>query len=116
MSDQITFLSAIIGWSIILALRAALSPSVLCRTLPCGMLANMVLQKKPTRFANNNPKEIFLLVLIKKFGIITAIKWTFPKITNRKYHITVHNNTETDNPNIADITNMHFIISTTFRK
>jgi hypothetical protein len=50
----------------ILALRAALSPSVLGRTLRYGLPADMVLQKKPTRFAkNNNPKEIILLVLIE---------------------------------------------------
>jgi len=45
--------------------KDALSPSVLCRTLRCGLPANMVLQKKPTRLANNNPKEIFLLVHIE---------------------------------------------------
>jgi hypothetical protein len=50
----------------ILALRAALSPSVLGRTLRYGLPADMVLQKKPTRFSkNNNPKEIILLVLIE---------------------------------------------------
>jgi hypothetical protein len=116
MSDRTTFLSAIIGRSIILALRAALSPFVLCQTLCCGLPANMVMQKKPTRFANNNSKRNILVSSHRKFGIITAVKWTFPKITNRKYHNTVHNNTETNNPNTADITNMHFIISTRFPK
>jgi hypothetical protein len=54
------------GLSIILALRAALSPYVLWRNLGCGLPADMVLQKKPTRFAkNNNPKDIILLVLIE---------------------------------------------------
>jgi hypothetical protein len=65
MSDRTTFLSAMTGRSIILALKVALSPSVLCRTLRCGLPADMILQKKPTRFANNNPKEIFLLVHIE---------------------------------------------------
>jgi hypothetical protein len=40
----------------------------------------------------------------RKSGIITAVKGTFPKITNRKYHKTVLNNTEPDNPNRTDIT------------
>jgi len=69
ISDRTTFLSAMIGRSIILALRAALSPSVLCRTLRCGLPADMILHKKPTRFANNNPKEIFLLVHIENPAI-----------------------------------------------
>jgi hypothetical protein len=62
MSDQTTFLSVITGRSILLAVRAALSPSVLWQTLCCGLLADMILQKKPTRFTKNNPKEIILLV------------------------------------------------------
>jgi hypothetical protein len=62
MSDRIMFLSAITGRSIILALRAALSPSVLWRTRRCGLPTDMILQKKPTRFAKSNPKEIVLLV------------------------------------------------------
>jgi hypothetical protein len=33
-----------------------------------------------------------------------VVKWTFPKITNKRYHKTVLNNTEPDNPNAADIT------------
>jgi hypothetical protein len=79
MSERITFLSAITGQSMILALRAALSPSVLWRTLHCGLLADMILQKRPTRFAKINPK-IFLLGHIKFFfGIITAVKGTCPK-------------------------------------
>jgi hypothetical protein len=45
-----------------------------------------------------------------------AVKWTFPKITTSKYHYTVQNNTESYNPNKADITNMHFIISKTLSK
>jgi hypothetical protein len=69
MSDRTTFLSAMTGQSIILALRAALSPSILYRTLRYGLPADMMLQKRPTRFANNNPKEIFLLVLIENRAI-----------------------------------------------
>jgi hypothetical protein len=49
----------------ILALRASLSPSVLWRTLRCGLPADMILQKRPTRFAKNNPKELILLVHIE---------------------------------------------------
>jgi hypothetical protein len=30
-----------------------------------------------------------------------AVKGTFPKIIDRKYHNTVHNNTEPNNPNTA---------------
>jgi hypothetical protein len=44
MSDRTTFLSAMTSQSIILALRAALSPSVLCHTLRCGLPADMILQ------------------------------------------------------------------------
>jgi hypothetical protein len=65
ISYRTTFLSAMTGRSIILALKAVLSPSVLYRTLRCGLPADMFLQKKPVRFANNNPKEIFLLVHIE---------------------------------------------------
>jgi hypothetical protein len=65
MLDRTTFLSAVTGKSIILALRAALSPSVLWRTLLCGLPADIILQKRPTRFAKNNPKEIILLVHIE---------------------------------------------------
>jgi hypothetical protein len=56
------------------------------------------------------------LLVPKKFGIITAVKWTFPKITTSKYHNTVQKNTESYNPNTTNITNMHFIISKTFSK
>jgi hypothetical protein len=59
MSERITFHSAITGRSMILALRAALSPSVLWQNLHCGLPANMIMQKRPTIFAKNNPK-IFL--------------------------------------------------------
>jgi hypothetical protein len=80
----------------------------------------MILQKKPTRFAKNNPKIYILVSAHRKSGIITAVKWTFPKITNRKYHKTVLNNTELDNPNTADITKGNSNIpkrnSTTFPK
>jgi hypothetical protein len=63
----------------ILALRAALSPSVIWGTLRCGLPADMILQKRPTRFAKNNPK-IFLLGHKKKFSIIMGVKGTCPKI------------------------------------
>jgi hypothetical protein len=53
------------GRFIILALRAALSPSVLWWILRYGLPADMILQKRPTRFAKNNPKEIILLVHIE---------------------------------------------------
>jgi hypothetical protein len=65
MSDRTTFLSTMAGRSIILALKAALSPSVLCRILRSGLSADMILQKKPTRFDKNDPKKIFLLVYIE---------------------------------------------------
>jgi hypothetical protein len=45
MSEQTTFLSAMTGLSIILALRAVLSPSILCRSLRCGLPEDMILQK-----------------------------------------------------------------------
>jgi len=102
MSERITFLSAIIGRSMILALRAALSPSVLWRTLRCGLPADMILQKRPTRFAKNNPK-IFLLGHIK---IITAVKRLFQN-RDKKYHNAVHNNTKSNNPNTADLSHRH---------
>jgi hypothetical protein len=35
---------------------------------------------------------------------------TFSKVSISKYHNTVQYNTKTQSPNIADITNMHFII------
>jgi hypothetical protein len=66
MSEQITFLSAITGRSMILARRAALSSSVLWRTLRCGLPVDMILQKRPIRFAKDNPK-IFLLGHKEKF-------------------------------------------------
>jgi hypothetical protein len=92
MSDRTTFLSTMTGRSIILALRAALSPSVLCRTLHCGLPADMVLQKNPTRFGNNNPKEIFLLVH-KKIRHYNNSKMDFPKnYKHEKYHNIVHQN------------------------
>jgi hypothetical protein len=65
MLRRTTFLSAMTGRSIILALKAALSPSVLWRTLRYGLPINMILQKEPTRFAKNNSKEIILLVHIE---------------------------------------------------
>jgi hypothetical protein len=44
MTDRTTFLSAMIGLSIIFARMAALSPSVLCRTLHCGLPADMIMK------------------------------------------------------------------------
>jgi hypothetical protein len=84
ISAQTTFCSAMIDLFMILALRAANSQFVLCRTLRCGLPANMVLQKKPTRFANNNPKEIFLLVH-KKIRHYNGSKMDFSK--NYKHEI-----------------------------
>jgi hypothetical protein len=67
ISDRTTFLSAITGWSIILAQKAARFPSVLWRTLCCGLPAVMMLQQRPTKDLPKkyNPKEIFLLVHIE---------------------------------------------------
>jgi hypothetical protein len=62
ISDRTMFLSAITSRSIILARRDARSHSVFWRTMRCGLPADMILQKKPTRFAKNNPNEIILLV------------------------------------------------------
>jgi hypothetical protein len=45
MFDQTTFLSVMIGLSIIFSRRAALSPSVICQILHCGLLADMIMQK-----------------------------------------------------------------------
>jgi hypothetical protein len=108
ISDRTTFLSAMTSRSIIIALRATRSPSVLCLILRCGLPVDMILQKKQTRFAKKKKSKRNNLVSVhRKSGIITAIKRTFPKITNRKYHNTVHNNTEPDNPNTTNISNMH---------
>jgi len=79
MSDRTTFLSAMTVQSIILALRAVLSPSILWRTLHCGLPADMVLQKRPTRFAKTNNPKVFLLGH-KNLSIITAVKMTFSQI------------------------------------
>jgi len=54
MSERTTFLTVMTGLSIILALRAALSPSVLCQILCCGTarrhvsakITNTIYQKK----------------------------------------------------------------------
>jgi hypothetical protein len=43
----------------------------------------MVLQKKKKkRYAKNILKDISVLLVPKKFGIIKIVKWTFPKIRN----------------------------------
>jgi hypothetical protein len=43
----------------------------------------MILHKKPTRFAKNNPKNI-LVRSHKKLGIIMVVKRTFSKNIDRK--------------------------------
>jgi hypothetical protein len=75
MSNRTTFLSVMTVRSIILALRAVLSPSVLWWTLRYGLPADMVLQKKPTRFAKKNNPKVFLLGH-KNLSIITAVNGT----------------------------------------
>jgi hypothetical protein len=98
----------------ILILIAALSPSVLWRTLRCGLPADMILQKRPIRFAKNNNPKIFLLGH-KKMDIITAVKKTFPKIQTENIKLwSQKKNTTTNSLNTTDITHMHLIISTTF--
>jgi hypothetical protein len=84
MSDRTTFLSAMTVRSIVLALRAVLSPSVLWQTLRCGLPADMVLQKRPTRFAKTNNPKVFLLG--QKFEHYNSSKWDLSKSTDRKYH------------------------------
>jgi hypothetical protein len=79
MSERTTFRSAMTGRSMILILIAALSPSVLWRTLRWGLPANMILQKRPTRFAKTNNPKIFLLGH-KNWSIITAVKMTVLKL------------------------------------
>jgi hypothetical protein len=103
------------GLSIILALRAALSPSVLWQNLRCGLPTDMILQKRPTRFAKTNNQKIFLLGH-KNLSVITAVNKTFVKVQTKKYHTVVPNNITTTIPNTADITHMHPINSTTFLK
>jgi hypothetical protein len=61
MSERTTFCSGMTGRSMILILIAALSPSVLWRTLHCGLPADMIMRKRPTRFAKDNNPKIFLL-------------------------------------------------------
>jgi len=79
MSERTTFHSVMTGRSMILILIAALSPYVLWRTLRCGLPADMILQKKPTRFAKTNNPKIFLLGH-KNLSIITAVNKTFLKV------------------------------------
>jgi len=45
ISERTIFLSEMTGLSIIFARRVALSPSVLCQTLRCGLPTDMILQK-----------------------------------------------------------------------
>jgi hypothetical protein len=47
------------------------------------MPADMIMQKKPTTFAKNNPKRNNLVNAHRKSCSITAVKWTFE--TGRKY-------------------------------
>jgi hypothetical protein len=51
--------------------------------LRCGLPADKILQKKPTRFAKNNPKRNNFVNAHRKFGSITAVKGTFK--TGKKY-------------------------------
>jgi hypothetical protein len=95
MSKRTTFLSPMTMRSIILALRAVMSPFVLWRTLGCGLPADMVLQKRPRRFAKTNNPNVFLLGH-KNLSIITVDFFTN---IDRNYHIVVPKN----NPNTADI-------------
>jgi hypothetical protein len=93
----------------ILALRAALSPSILCQTLRCGLPADMILQ-------NNNQQDLpqiiqtdhILVSFKKKSGSITAVNWTFPKVTSSKNTIQSQKN-----PNTID---MQFLFSKAFTK
>jgi hypothetical protein len=72
----------------------------------------MVLQKIPTRFAKNNPTKFLLGQNF--FWHYNGNKRDFSKNRDRKYHNAVHNNTKPNNPNTSDITDWHWIISTTF--
>jgi hypothetical protein len=82
MSKQTTFRSAMTGRSMILILIAALSPSVLWRTLRCGLPADMIMQKRQTRFSKSNNLKIFLLGH-KNLSIITAVKRTVLKVQTK---------------------------------
>jgi hypothetical protein len=57
--------------------------------------------------------KIFLKMLDtkKKFGIITAKKWTFQIVTNSEYFNTVQKSDKIDSPNTTNITDMQFLIS-----
>jgi hypothetical protein len=69
-------------------------------------------KKKPTRLPKIIQKDQFLVSSKRKSGIITVVNWTFPKITSSKKN-TIQSKIlwKQDNPNTADVTNMHFIIS-----
>jgi hypothetical protein len=98
----------------ILALRVANSPSVLCQTLRCGLPAGMILQKNNQQ---DLPKIIqtdqILVSSKRKSGIITAVKWIFHKLhlVRTQYSPKYYENKR--NPNTA---NMQFLFSKTFPK
>jgi len=73
-----TFLSRIIGLFVILALEAAMSSSILWRTLRCELPTDMILQNKIQPFWQKKKITVMKLVPVspKNFGIITAVKWT----------------------------------------
>jgi hypothetical protein len=79
MSERTIFLLAMTVRSIILILIAALSLSVLWRTLRWGLPGDMILQKSPTRFAKTNNPKVFLLGH-KNLSIITAVNRTCLKV------------------------------------
>jgi len=79
ISDRMTFRSAMTVRSIILAWIAALSSIILWRTLRDGLPADMILHRKPTRFATKIQNNI-LVRLWKILDRITAVKRTFAKI------------------------------------
>jgi hypothetical protein len=61
-------------------------------------------------------KDQILVSSKRKYGIITAVNWTFPHSTFSKNTIQVQNTTETYDPNTTYITNMQFLFSKTFPK
>jgi hypothetical protein len=68
-------------------------------------------KKKPTRLPKIIQKDQFLVSSKRKSSIITAVNWTFPKITSSKSTIQSKILRKQDNPNTTDIINTHFIIS-----
>jgi hypothetical protein len=71
----------------ILALKAANSPSVLCRTLRCGLSADMILQNNQHDLPKKKikiQKDQILVSSKTKSGSITVVNWIFPK---KKLHL-----------------------------